>query len=68
MAFLFFSICLLNLSTLFFFFFTRQTSDPRSGFATVEKDLPGGLTPMLGDRKVITLNLFVILSLCLLYA
>ncbi|CAN6726205.1 unnamed protein product [Malus baccata var. baccata] len=29
-----------------------QTSDPRSGFATVERDLPGGLTPMLGDRKV----------------
>lgn len=29
-----------------------QTSDPTSGFATVEKDLPGGLTPMLGDRKV----------------
>uniref|UniRef100_A0A5B6YXX9 Putative SART-1 family protein DOT2 n=1 Tax=Davidia involucrata TaxID=16924 RepID=A0A5B6YXX9_DAVIN len=29
-----------------------QTSDPASGFATVEKDLPGGLTPMLGDRKV----------------
>ncbi|KAK3004743.1 hypothetical protein RJ639_019017 [Escallonia herrerae] len=29
-----------------------QTSDPRSGFATVEKDHPGGLTPMLGDRKV----------------
>ncbi|KAF3457135.1 hypothetical protein FNV43_RR01792 [Rhamnella rubrinervis] len=29
-----------------------QTSDPRSGFATVEKELPGGLTPMLGDRKV----------------
>ncbi|KAG2721801.1 hypothetical protein I3760_02G098100 [Carya illinoinensis] len=29
-----------------------QTSDHRSGFATVEKDLPGGLTPMLGDRKV----------------
>ncbi|KAF4396880.1 hypothetical protein F8388_004848 [Cannabis sativa] len=29
-----------------------QTSDPRSGFATVEKDLPGGLTPMLGDRKI----------------
>lgn len=28
-----------------------QSSDPRSGFATVE-DLPGGLTPMLGDRKV----------------
>ncbi|KAM3683676.1 hypothetical protein ACB094_12G165000 [Castanea mollissima] len=28
-----------------------QTSDPRSGFATVEKDFPGGLTPMLGDRK-----------------
>ncbi|RWR95046.1 SART-1 family protein DOT2 [Cinnamomum micranthum f. kanehirae] len=30
----------------------RQTSDPRSGFATVEKDHPGSLTPMLGDRKV----------------
>nr|TKS12569.1 SART-1 family protein DOT2 isoform X1 [Populus alba] len=29
-----------------------QTSDPRSGFATVDKDLPGGLTPMLGDKKV----------------
>ncbi|KAF9625788.1 hypothetical protein IFM89_027120 [Coptis chinensis] len=28
-----------------------QNSDPRSGYATVE-DLPGGLTPMLGDRKV----------------
>ncbi|KAG6781243.1 hypothetical protein POTOM_014134 [Populus tomentosa] len=29
----------------------QQTSDPRSGFATVDKDLPGGLTPMLGDKK-----------------
>jgi U4/U6.U5 tri-snRNP-associated protein 1 len=29
-----------------------QTSDPQSGFATVEKDVPGSLTPMLGDRKV----------------
>ncbi|CAM8949357.1 unnamed protein product [Rhodiola kirilowii] len=29
-----------------------QTSDPRSGFATVEKGFPGSLTPMLGDRKV----------------
>ncbi|KAJ7980036.1 SART-1 family protein DOT2 [Quillaja saponaria] len=29
-----------------------QTSDPQSGFATVEKDVQGGLTPMLGDRKV----------------
>ncbi|EEF45857.1 SART-1 family protein DOT2 [Ricinus communis] len=29
-----------------------QASDPRSSFATVEKDLPGGLTPMLGDKKV----------------
>ncbi|TYI32482.1 hypothetical protein ES332_A04G066300v1 [Gossypium tomentosum] len=29
-----------------------QTSVPASGFATVEKDFPGGLTPMLGDRKV----------------
>ncbi|KAL3721125.1 hypothetical protein ACJRO7_005878 [Eucalyptus globulus] len=28
-----------------------QNSDPRSGFATIEKD-PGSLTPMLGDRKV----------------
>ncbi|KAF5182571.1 Sart-1 family protein dot2 [Thalictrum thalictroides] len=28
-----------------------QNGDPRSGFSTVE-DLPGGLTPMLGDRKV----------------
>ncbi|KAJ4763508.1 U4/U6.U5 tri-snRNP-associated protein 1 [Rhynchospora pubera] len=28
-----------------------QTSDPSSGFATVEKDV-GSLTPMLGDRKV----------------
>lgn len=28
-----------------------QNSDPRSGFATVEKDT-GSLTPMLGDRKV----------------
>ncbi|QCD87266.1 U4/U6.U5 tri-snRNP-associated protein 1 [Vigna unguiculata] len=34
------------------FYIGRQTSDPKSGFATVEKDLPGGLTPMLGDRKV----------------
>jgi len=25
-----------------------QTRDPKSGFATVEKDLPGDLTPMLG--------------------
>lgn len=29
-----------------------QTSDPRSDFATLEKDHPGSLTPMLGDRKV----------------
>ncbi|CAN0877955.1 SART-1 family protein DOT2, partial [Linum grandiflorum] len=29
-----------------------QTSDLRSGFATVDKDLLGGLTPMLGDKKV----------------
>ncbi|CAL1400149.1 unnamed protein product [Linum trigynum] len=30
-----------------------QTSDPRSGFATVENEFPGGgLTPMLGDKKV----------------
>ncbi|XP_039061068.1 SART-1 family protein DOT2-like [Hibiscus syriacus] len=29
-----------------------QTSDPASGFATVEKDFPGSLTPMIGDRKV----------------
>ncbi|KAG5564936.1 hypothetical protein RHGRI_000965 [Rhododendron griersonianum] len=36
-----------------------QTSDPSSGFATVEKDLPGGLTPMLGDRKVSVAFCFV---------
>ncbi|CAN8300196.1 unnamed protein product [Cochlearia groenlandica] len=29
-----------------------QSSDPQNGFATVEKDVPGSLTPMLGDRKV----------------
>ncbi|KAE8691839.1 SART-1 family protein DOT2 [Hibiscus syriacus] len=28
-----------------------QTIDPTSGFATVEKDFPGSLTPMIGDRK-----------------
>ncbi|KAJ9689234.1 hypothetical protein PVL29_014748 [Vitis rotundifolia] len=39
-----------------------QTSDPRSGFATVEKDVPGSLTPMLGDRKVSLL--FIV---CLLF-
>lgn len=32
--------------------FFSQTSDPTSGFATVEKDVPGSLTPMLGDKKV----------------
>ncbi|XP_075474801.1 SART-1 family protein DOT2-like isoform X1 [Primulina tabacum] len=31
---------------------TGQTIDTGSGFATVEKDLAGGLTPMLGNRKV----------------
>jgi len=30
---------------------TSQTSDT-SGFATVEKEQPGSLTPMLGDKKV----------------
>jgi len=30
---------------------TRQASDT-SGFATVEKEQPGSLTPMLGDKKV----------------
>ncbi|XP_020270299.1 SART-1 family protein DOT2 [Asparagus officinalis] len=29
-----------------------QTSDPRSGYATLEKDHPGSLTPMLGEKKV----------------
>ncbi|KZV31565.1 hypothetical protein F511_07416 [Dorcoceras hygrometricum] len=29
-----------------------QTIDPGSGFTTIEKDLAGGLTPMLGNRKV----------------
>ncbi|KAG5544020.1 hypothetical protein RHGRI_016691 [Rhododendron griersonianum] len=33
---------------------SRQISDPSSGFTTVEKVLPGGLTPMLGDRKGIS--------------
>lgn len=41
---------------------SSQTSDPRSGFATVEKDVPGSLTPMLGDRKVRLLFI-----LCLLF-
>ena len=38
----------------------RQTSDPRSGFATVEKEVPGSLTPMLGDRKVGSFELNII--------
>jgi hypothetical protein len=42
----------LSYSPFFMNFICRQTSDPRSGFATVEKDFPGGLTPMLGDKKV----------------
>lgn len=29
-----------------------QTSDPRSGFGTMEKESIGSLTPMLGDQKV----------------
>eukprot|EP00252_Welwitschia_mirabilis_P011776 TRINITY_DN261_c0_g1_i1.p1 TRINITY_DN261_c0_g1~~TRINITY_DN261_c0_g1_i1.p1 ORF type:complete len:1135 (+),score=425.73 TRINITY_DN261_c0_g1_i1:3053-6457(+) len=29
-----------------------EISDLRSGFATVEKEVPGSLTPMLGDKKV----------------
>ncbi|KAH7416147.1 hypothetical protein KP509_14G077700 [Ceratopteris richardii] len=29
-----------------------QTSDPRSGFGTIEKESIGSLTPMLGDQKV----------------
>ncbi|KAI8550403.1 hypothetical protein RHMOL_Rhmol06G0103500 [Rhododendron molle] len=37
----------------------RQTSDPSCGFTTVEKDLPWGLTPMLGDRKVSVAFCFV---------
>lgn len=41
--------------------FSRQTSDPRSGFATVEKELPGVLTPMLGDRKVSQLLHFLLI-------
>jgi len=47
--------CLVSIPIMYvtvWFFIGRQTSDPKSGFATVEKDLPGGLTPMLGDRKV----------------
>ncbi|XP_043700636.1 SART-1 family protein DOT2 isoform X2 [Telopea speciosissima] len=41
-----------------------QTSDPRSGFATVEKDLAGGLTPMLGDKKVSHSLVCVLLLFC----
>ena len=38
----------------------RKTSDPRSGFSTVEKEVPGSLTPMLGDRKVGSFELNII--------
>lgn len=52
----------------FFFFWVvySQNSDPRSGFATIEKDL-GSLTPMLGDRKVSvdpSLNVGLLLFCC----
>ncbi|KHG25959.1 U4/U6.U5 tri-snRNP-associated 1 [Gossypium arboreum] len=40
-------------------FYAMQTSDPASGFATVEKDFPGGLTPMLGDRKAMKVEHFL---------
>ena len=30
----------------------RKSSDPLSGFLTVEKEVPRILTPVLGDRKV----------------
>jgi hypothetical protein len=36
-----------------FDFVDRQTSDPRSGFATVEKEPVGSLTPMLGDNQIV---------------
>lgn len=36
---------------ILYVFLLRQTSDPRSGFATVEKEPVGSLTPMLGDNK-----------------
>lgn len=42
----------LGIFLIIFFTFCRQSSDPRSGFATVERDFAGGLTPMLGDKKV----------------
>ncbi|KAL2899007.1 SART-1 family protein DOT2 [Bienertia sinuspersici] len=41
-----------------------QTSDPRSGFATVEKEVPGSLTPMLGDRKVGFILLLLFSNYC----
>ena len=47
----------------------RQISDARSGYATLEKDPPGSLTPMLGDKKVcyseivLKLNLVFLLKL-----
>lgn len=46
-------------SPFFMNFICSQTSDPRSGFATVEKDLPGSLTPMLGDKKVSQIYILV---------
>ena len=38
----------------------RKTSDPRSGFATVKKEVTRRLDPMLGDRKVGSFELNVI--------
>ena len=38
----------------------RQTSDPWSGFSTVEKEVLGSLTPMLGDRNIGSFELNII--------
>lgn len=39
-------------------YFCRQSSESSSGFATVERDFAGGLTPMLGDKKVRRISSF----------
>lgn len=39
-------------------YFYRQSGDSSSGFATVERDFAGGLTPMLGDKKVRRISSF----------
>ena len=47
------------------FNYCRKPSDPRSGFSTIEKEVAGSLTPMLGDRKVgrFEINIIFLFSL-----